>query len=502
MKTVQKFLLTITLTMLLCGLFVISAYAETEGIYRYSVTDGKATITGADASVSGDVTIPSTLGGYPVTEIGDYAFYECVNVTSVTIGNGVTRIGGYAFSNCSLLISVTIGNNVTSVGSSAFSCCSSLTNVYVGNLKEWLNITFAGYDSYPFDANNNPHKLFINGELAQGAVVIPEGVTQIPEYAFSNCRNITSIILPDSVTSIGKFAFNGCRGMTSITIPDSVTTINGYSFSGCSGLTSIIIPNSVTTIGDYAFSSCRGITSLTVPESVKRIGDSAFYDCGALTRVTISCSDTSLGNSVFQMCSSLTSVIIQDGLKSIGADMFNYCPKLGSVEIPVSVTAILSGAFYDTEITDVYYRGTKSQWNAIAIASNNDVLDRATIHYETAMPEEPEPTPVLPYKVTALKVIGVGGSALAAPPENSGFIAEVSITEVKQRASRDYFVLAAFDRNGRILGVNYARADIPTGGQISFGMTFPDYGEPIKKIKAFVWDTLGNMTPLSDYVEL
>lgn len=408
-----------------------------------------------------------------------YAFSGCSSLTSVVMQEGVTSINDNAFNQCSGLISVTIPKSVTHIGRSAFSQCSSLTNLYIADLTAWLNVSFAGYDSHPFDANNNPHKLFINGELVEGTVRVPEGVTQIPKYAFSNCRNITNVILSDSVTSIGKNAFYGCDGLTSVNIPNSVTSIGTYAFYGCDGLTDIVIPDSVTSIGERTFSYCD-----------------------ELKRVVISGNITSLGESVFYRCPKLESVVFKDGFTNIGKDMFNYCSKLERVEIPESVTAILSGAFYNTAITDVYYRGTKSQWNAIAIASNNDVLDRATIHYETAMPEEPEPTPVLPYKVTALKVIGAGGSALAAPPENGGFIAEVSITEVKQRASNDYFVLAAFDRNGRILGVNYARADIPTGGQISFGMTFPDYGEPIKKIKAFVWDTLGDMTPLSDYVEL
>lgn len=502
MKSVQKFLLMITVTMLLCGLFVISAYAETEGIYRYSVTDGKATITDVDTSVSGAVTIPSTLGGYPVTEIGDYAFYECTNLTSVTIGNGVTRIGGYAFKNCSSLITITIPDSMTSIGGYAFESCNSMTNLYISDLKAWLNVSFTNSASNPFAGNDNPHKLFVNGSLIEGEVIVPDGTIQIPSDAFFNCKNITSITLPNSVTNISDYAFRNCRGLINITMSNGVASIGRFAFSNCEELISVTIPNSVKSIGEYAFARCIQLTSITIPDSVTRMDDSAFRYCRSLASVTISNSISSLGNRVFDSCFGLTSVVMPAGLTNIGVEMFSNCSKLERVEIPESVTAILSGAFYNTAITDVYYRGTKSQWNAIAIASNNDVLDRATIHYETAMPEEPEPTPVLPYKVTALKVVGAGGSALTAPPENGGFIAEVSIAEVEQRASKDYFVLAAFDRNGRILGVNYARADIPTGGQISFGMTFPDYGKPIKKIKAFVWESLGGMTPLSETMEL
>ena len=87
-------------------------------------------------------------------------------------------------------------------------------------------------------------------------VVIGNGVTNIGDFAFKGCSNLTSVTIPNSVKSIGEYAFWGCSGLTSITIPNSVTSIGEYAFDGCSGLTSITIPNSVTSIGDYAFSYC------------------------------------------------------------------------------------------------------------------------------------------------------------------------------------------------------------------------------------------------------
>ena len=74
-------------------LFCGAAVAATDGIYTYEVSDGEATITGCDNLVIGSITIPSTLGGYPVTSIGDWAFSDCSKLTSITISNGVTNIG-------------------------------------------------------------------------------------------------------------------------------------------------------------------------------------------------------------------------------------------------------------------------------------------------------------------------------------------------------------------------------------------------------------------------
>ena len=84
---------------ILAVLFAVSASAATEGYYTYKVENGEATITDVDESISGDVVIPSTLGGYPVTSIGYEAFEFCENLRSITIPEGVTYIGSYAFAH-------------------------------------------------------------------------------------------------------------------------------------------------------------------------------------------------------------------------------------------------------------------------------------------------------------------------------------------------------------------------------------------------------------------
>ncbi|MEA4978107.1 MAG: leucine-rich repeat protein [Methanomassiliicoccaceae archaeon] len=221
------------------------------------------------------VTIPAS-----VTSIGNYAFSGCTILTAfvvsadnanysndgqgilynkdktsliqcpggykggVVIPDSVTSIGNYAFYNCTGLTSVTIPEGVTSIGDSAFRYCTRLTSV-----------------------------------------TIPEGVTSIGHYAFSFCTGLTSVTIPSSVTSIGDSAFSQCIGLTSVTIPSSVTSIGDSAFSQCTGLTSVTIPSSVTSIGDYAFSQCIGLTSVTIPSSVKSIGWYAFDKCINLTSI-------------------------------------------------------------------------------------------------------------------------------------------------------------------------------------------------------------------------
>ena len=118
---------------------------------------------------------------------------------------------------------------------------------------------------------------------------------KLGDYAFSDCRGLTSLTIPSSITSIGLGAFLYCSGLTSLTIPSSVTSIGKSAFQGCSGLTSLAIPFSITSIGESAFAWCSGLTSLTIPSSITSIGKSAFEGCSGLTSLTIPSSVTSIG---------------------------------------------------------------------------------------------------------------------------------------------------------------------------------------------------------------
>ena len=113
--------------------------AQEQELYHYEIKNGEAMITGAEESVTGDVVIPSSLGGYPVTAIDGYSLYYREGLTSVVIPEGVREIGSDAFCGCPNLTSVTLPDSIQELGSGAFSDCEKLTftvyenGKYLGN---------------------------------------------------------------------------------------------------------------------------------------------------------------------------------------------------------------------------------------------------------------------------------------------------------------------------------------------------------------------------------
>ena len=313
MKPIQALLALFT-----CAFLPLNAASLAD--LTWTTTNGQVTITDCNEAAgenfwipgAGELVIPDTIEGNPVTSIGESAFLDCSGLTSITIPDRVSSIGGAAFESCTSLTSITIPDRVTSIGESAFLDCTSLTSI-----------------------------------------TIPDRVTSVEKGTFRGCTSLTSITIPDRVSSIGGAAFYDCTSLTSITIPDGVTSIGDEAFYRCTSLTSITIPDSVTSIGGAAFSNCTSLTSITIPDGVTSIGNNAFLDCTGLTSITIPDGVTSIGDYAFQRCTSLASITFQGGAPTVGSEAF-----LGVADGAIALVTIENQASFGASGND---------WNGLTL---------------------------------------------------------------------------------------------------------------------------------------
>lgn len=257
----------------------------------------------------------------------------------------VTSIGVKAFAESNQFESITIPDSIGSIGEDAFWECNGLKKVYVSSIEDWCKIKFE-------DISSNPivyaREIYIDGELATD-ITIPKGITKICDYAFVGCDTITNVVIPNSVISIGNSAFFDCSNLKNISIPNSVISIGDSAFYYCYNLKNISIPNSVVNIGAGAFSGCSNLEEVEIPDGIKFIKDSTFAFCENLTTIIIPQSVKEIGNLAFYRDSS------------------NY-------------------------LSNVLFKGSKSQWDSIHISGGYTDFFDSVIHYDVKFVEKKAPT--------------------------------------------------------------------------------------------------------------
>ena len=267
---------------------------------------------------------------------------------SIIIGNSITEIGENKFKDLTNLKSVTIGSSVTTINASAFCSCSNLTAFIV------QNSNFSTLENGKILCDGNGEKL-ISYPSASSSVTIPYGITTIGDYAFAGCSDLTSVTIGSSVTTINASAFCSCSNLTEFIVQNSnFSTLesgkilcdgNGkklISYPSASG--SVTIPEGIATIGDYAFENCTSLTEITIPNSVEIIGRNAFVRT-VLTSVVLPDSITEMGINVFWECSNLETVTLSNSITSIPNSTFFMCHKLSEIVIPEGVISIEYDAF-------------------------------------------------------------------------------------------------------------------------------------------------------------
>ena len=319
-----------------------------------------------------DVTLPADL-----TVIGDSMFENCTKLTHVTIPSGVTRIereaftmcgaleeirlpegvetiGVIAFSGCVAMTGAYLPRSLTTIESGAFSACRSLTDVYYGGTAaEWLAISVADRNDPLLNAalHCTGSALVASGKCGDSAswkldadgVLTITGAGPMADYGaygpwyIAHLTDINKVVVQEGVTTIGDYAFANLSYVTSVTIPSSITSIGAHAFEKCRLGGAVTLPAGLTVIGDFAFSG-SGMASLTLPESLRTIGNSAFLYC-SLRELTIPDGVTSIGTGAF--CNaSLTSVKLPASGVTLGDGLFRECENLTDVTLPADLTVI------------------------------------------------------------------------------------------------------------------------------------------------------------------
>lgn len=225
-------------------------------LWRYDPKDSSLTLSGTGA-----------LPDYPIGKAPWFEFND--QIDTVVLKEGVTRIGDYAFYNCTELTSVEIPEGITYIGESAFACCQSLESV-----------------------------------------TIPGSVTEIGEGAFESCDSMMALELASGLKCVGAFAFSECVALRELILPDTVERIERSAFAGTMALHELVIPGNVQEIGDNAFNGCIQLSSLTLSEGIRVIEEMAFSNCSDLTKVLIPASVECLGDGVFSDCLAMTQIAV------------------------------------------------------------------------------------------------------------------------------------------------------------------------------------------------
>ncbi len=410
-KKALSVLLSLIMIMSMFTGLELTSFAENDilNYLTYEINDGEVTITDCDSSISGDVVIPDTIEGYPVTTIGDFAFNNSYNLLNIKIPASVESMNYFSFSTTSCVIA-----NITVADENKFYSSDEYGVLF--NKDKTLLITYPiGNSRTEYTIPDSVERI---GEYAFSfcnfdCIIISDSVKTISDNAFANCY-FDNIIIPNSVTSIGAYAFEYCN-LDSIEIPDSVTSIGQNAFRNCSNLTRIEIPDSVTFIDSSAFNDTAyynneenwtdgvlyiekhliqvkdDVTELEIREGTLTTANGAFHSSAELTNITIPASVTLIGDTAFGLCINLVNItvaesneyyssdeygvlfnknktlliqypvgnsrteyVIPDSVTKISEASFFYCANLTNVKIPNSVAMIGAGAFHEcTGLTSI-----------------------------------------------------------------------------------------------------------------------------------------------------
>ncbi|MBO5010294.1 MAG: leucine-rich repeat protein, partial [Clostridia bacterium] len=355
------------------------AFASCEDLTRASLKTGLLTI--GDGAFMGDVALTTINWTANINSIGAYAFHGCSSLASATIPAGVTEIKDYTFAYCTSLASVTVKGTLTSIGEKAFYRDALTAFTFTEGL------TTIGADAFAFNALEVitlPNSLVYIGEQAfnecssLASVSMPDSVAYVGAYAFSaDADNLTvtirynsgkiadymlynmdvyKVVMEDGISEIGNYVFALCHELTEITFPNTLKTIGNYAFYDNRMYDELTLPNTVETIGDYTFARGYRFIKINIPDSVQSIGTHAFMRAEAINHIDpeftvhfyynkgILCDNILDGQDMHH-------IIVADYIHTVGNNAFSNATNLMDISLPDTIASFGDNCFQnDTNI--------------------------------------------------------------------------------------------------------------------------------------------------------
>lgn len=525
---------TATGTIVGCDYEAEGALAIPETIEGVPVTAiGKEAFGGCE--VLEDIYLPSS-----VTTIGIAAFLDCCWLRTIEIPSGVTTIGSEAFANCKSLTTINIPRSVITIGESVFSGCSVLSSITV----DADNAIYASDESGVLFSKDKTELICYPVGKSVSTYAIPSGVKVIGNSAFEGCDFFTAVEIPGSVTEIKPFAFGYCSGLAGFTvdaanpaystdeygvlfnksktelvrfprgnaasiyvIPNGVTAIGEYAFFSCDNLREINLPNSIAEIGSGAFASCYWLKTINLPSGITELRNNTFSGCETLQELELPSSVTAIGEYAFSECWRLKTINLPSGVQSIGKGAFNDCEKLRTIRIPNGITTIEADTFRDcyalsefiipssvtmigksafrtlNRIDDLYYGGSKEQWDAIANDGYNGAFAYTAFHYNShlAVPESRWAS----VRITDVTADQVSGNA----------VVRVALTSNADIATSGLLTVAVYDQGGEMRDFTMVEAKLEALGSLETDIALGCAVSESDTVKAFYWG--GSMRPVA-----
>lgn len=381
------------------------AFGNCGFLQAISIPDNVKTI---DRNAFRDTYIEVLYIGKAINNVGTKAF---TLVPEIHTTSSLEIIGDEDFEDAESLETLYVSESIQEIAKNAFVFCDALRNVHIESLANWCKIKFGNIEANPL---NKTHGFYVNGTF-QTSLTIPDGVTEISDYAFYNCWQLYDLNIPDSVILIGENAFYYCHQLSRIHLGKGIRSIGRTAFSsgylrrenrdfiisdiaafcqidsdgGIFSLGDELYYNDkivrkidlkeqddIDHIGANIFVCYEKLLSVSLPNTITTIGERAFCGCNNLTKVNLSDNIITIPNSCFRGCENLSSITLPSNIKYLEAGCFEDCSELESISFPLSMVEINDCFYGCSKLKQIYSYAT----DPFTAYFSNYIISQATLY--------------------------------------------------------------------------------------------------------------------------